>query len=103
MKIYFGFTVAGDRSSVEAARRIVLVLEEKGHDVLTKHLVQDDAWDSDRRISAQDGVCSGHEVASGMRLFYSRGFRFFLPSGFRNGLPAGFDFQKGRPVLSARS
>jgi 2'-deoxynucleoside 5'-phosphate N-hydrolase len=54
MKIYFGFTVAGDRSSVNAARRIVRVLEEKGHDVLTKHLVQDDAWESDRRISAQD-------------------------------------------------
>jgi 2'-deoxynucleoside 5'-phosphate N-hydrolase len=54
MKIYFGFTVAGDRSSVQAARRIVTVLEALGHDVLTKHLVSDDAWELDRLISAQD-------------------------------------------------
>src|SRR5271156_6346813 len=35
MKIYFGFTVAGDRSSVVAATKIVELLEELGHDVLT--------------------------------------------------------------------
>jgi len=54
MKIYFGFTVAGDRSSLEAARRMVSILEAMGHEVLTKHLVQDDAWEADRLISAQD-------------------------------------------------
>ena len=54
MRIYFGFTVAGDRSSLEAARRIVDVLESMGHEVLTKHLVRDDAREADRRISAQD-------------------------------------------------
>lgn len=53
MKIYFGFTVAGDRSSVEAARRIVRALEAQGHEVLTKHLIEDNAWDADRRISAR--------------------------------------------------
>ncbi|HKE27501.1 MAG TPA: nucleoside 2-deoxyribosyltransferase [Bryobacteraceae bacterium] len=50
MKIYFGFTVAGDRSSLTAARRIVQVLEEHGHQVLTRHLVDDDAREADRRI-----------------------------------------------------
>jgi 2'-deoxynucleoside 5'-phosphate N-hydrolase len=54
VKIYFGFTVAGDRSSVEVARRIVTLLEAMGHDVLTKHLVRDDAWEQDRLISSQD-------------------------------------------------
>ena len=54
MKIYFGFTVAGDRSSVEVAKRIVTLLEAMGHDVLTKHLVRDDAWEQDRLISSQD-------------------------------------------------
>lgn len=54
MKIYFGFTVAGDRSSIGAARRVVELLESLGHDVLTRHLVDDDAWEADRRISAQD-------------------------------------------------
>ena len=54
MQIYFGFTVAGDRSSVDTARKIVRLLEDLGHEVLTKHLVDDNAWDADRAISAQD-------------------------------------------------
>lgn len=54
MKIYFGFTVAGDRATVGTARRIVLLLEELGHEVLTRHLVSDDAWAADRLISPQE-------------------------------------------------
>lgn len=54
MKIYFGFTVAGDRSSVETARRIVLLLEAMGHEVLTRHLVSDNAWAEDRLITPQE-------------------------------------------------
>jgi hypothetical protein len=30
MKIYFGFTVAGDRSGIEAARKIVVLLRGSG-------------------------------------------------------------------------
>ena len=54
MKIYFGFTVAGDRSSVVAATKIVELLEELGHDVLTGHLIREDAWQADRSISPQE-------------------------------------------------
>jgi 2'-deoxynucleoside 5'-phosphate N-hydrolase len=54
MKIYFGFTVAGDRSSIDTARKVVHQLEEMGHEVLTRHLVSDNAWEADRSISAQD-------------------------------------------------
>lgn len=54
MKIYFGFTVAGDRSTVETARKVVQLLEERGHEVLTRHLVSDNAWEVDRSISPQD-------------------------------------------------
>ena len=54
MKIYFGFTVAGDRSTVDTARRIVTLLEDLGHEVLTRHLVSDDAWASDRLLAPQD-------------------------------------------------
>lgn len=54
MKIYFGFTVAGDRSSLAAARRIVSLLEELGHEVLTRHLVLDEAGESDRRIGPRE-------------------------------------------------
>jgi 2'-deoxynucleoside 5'-phosphate N-hydrolase len=54
MKIYFGFTVAGDRSSVVAATKIVELLEELGHDVLTRHFIREDAWQADRSISPQE-------------------------------------------------
>jgi hypothetical protein len=50
----FGFTVAGDRSGIEAARKIVVLLERVGHEVLTRHLMEDDALEADRRISAED-------------------------------------------------
>jgi nucleoside 2-deoxyribosyltransferase len=54
MKIYFGFTVAGNRSSLEAARKTVELLVQMGHEVLTRHLVRDDAWEADRRITPQE-------------------------------------------------
>jgi len=54
MKIYFGFTVAGDRSGIEIARKVVLQLEEMGHEVLTRHLVSENAWEADRLISPQE-------------------------------------------------
>ena len=54
MKIYLGFTVAGNRSSVEAAKRILSVLQLMGHDVLTTHLLRDDAWDADRRVPPEE-------------------------------------------------
>jgi hypothetical protein len=54
MRVYFGFTVAGDRSTIAAARRVVELLEDLGHEVLTKHLVSDSAWEADRSIRPQD-------------------------------------------------
>jgi nucleoside 2-deoxyribosyltransferase len=53
MKIYFGFTVAGDRSQLQTARRLVELLEAMGHEVLTRHLVSDDAARMDRAITPQ--------------------------------------------------
>lgn len=53
MRIYFGFTVAGDRSSLDIARWVVELLESKGHEVLTRHLVSDNAWEQDRLITPQ--------------------------------------------------
>jgi 2'-deoxynucleoside 5'-phosphate N-hydrolase len=53
MKTYLGFTVAGSRSSIEAAKKILSVLQSFGHDVLTSHLVSDDAWEADRSVAPQ--------------------------------------------------
>jgi hypothetical protein len=53
MNIYFGFTVAGDRSQLHTARRMVELLKAMGHDVLTRHLVSDQAAELDRAIAPQ--------------------------------------------------
>ena len=53
MKVYFGFTVAGDRSSLATARRMVELLESLGHEVLTRHLVSDNAAELDRMVTPQ--------------------------------------------------
>ncbi len=54
MKIYFGFTVAGDRSSMVVARKIVALVEQMGHEVLTRHLVEDNALEADRLITPKE-------------------------------------------------
>ncbi len=54
MRVYLGFTVAGSRSSVEAAKKILNVLQSLGHEVLTSHLVSVDAWEADRRVAPQE-------------------------------------------------
>src|SRR5262245_35272132 len=54
MKIYLGFTVAGNRSALAAARTILGALRSLGHDVLTSHLLDDNAWEADRRKPPQE-------------------------------------------------
>jgi len=46
--------VAGDRASLPAARRMVALLEDLGHEVLTRHLVSDDAGEADRKLAPRD-------------------------------------------------
>lgn len=53
MRVYFGFTVAGDRSTLATARCLVELLESMGHEVLTRHLVSDNAAQLDRGITPQ--------------------------------------------------
>ena len=54
MRVYLGFTVAGNRSSVQAAKRLLSIHQAMGHQVLTSHLVQGDAWGADRRVPPQE-------------------------------------------------
>jgi hypothetical protein len=43
MTIYLAFTVRGNRGALAAARELCDMLQQKGHHVLTTHLLQDDA------------------------------------------------------------
>ena len=39
---------------MEAAKKIVEVLQSMGHEVLTSHLLREDAWEVDRRLPPQE-------------------------------------------------
>lgn len=54
MKIYFAFTIVGDREFLGHARKIVEILESHGHEVLTKHFLRDDVYHVDRAVPAQE-------------------------------------------------
>ena len=54
MKIYFATTVLGDRSRVAHGRRLAAELRELGHEILTEHLFEDGAFESDSRLTARE-------------------------------------------------
>jgi nucleoside 2-deoxyribosyltransferase len=53
MRIYLACTVRGDRSAVEAARRLAAGLRRRGHDILTGHLLDDDVDQLEGRLSSE--------------------------------------------------
>ena len=54
MKIYLACTVRGDRGAVGTTRRLADLLEELGHDVLTRHLLLDDADAREGQLTERD-------------------------------------------------
>jgi hypothetical protein len=94
MKIYFGFTVAGDRSSVVAARKIVALLEEMGHEVLTRHLVRDDAWEADRLITPEEVYRRDMKWLEQCELFMAEASGSSFGLGFETGYLLGATAKK---------
>lgn len=54
MRVYLGCTVRGDRSAVEGLRQLVRELESAGHDVLTKHLLDDTVESAEGRLTERE-------------------------------------------------
>ena len=54
MRIYLGVTVRGDRSALEAARYVARRLQERGHEILTTHLLLDDVEAVEQSRSDQE-------------------------------------------------
>jgi nucleoside 2-deoxyribosyltransferase len=55
MKIYLACTVRGDRRGVEAGRAIASRLHQRGHEVLTTHLLADDVDEAESQLT-EDAV-----------------------------------------------
>ena len=92
MKVYFGFTVAGDRSSLATARRMVELLEGMGHEVLTRHLVSDNAAQMDRAITPQAVYERDMEWLRQCDIFIAE----VSGSSFGMGYEAGYVLSSGR-------
>lgn len=54
MRIYFAMTIIGNRSNIRYAHETVRMLEEKGHEIITKQFLNDNAYESDGRITPQE-------------------------------------------------
>lgn len=53
MKIYFCGSIRGDRSRLATFRFIVEQLQERGHEVLTTHIISDDPRETEKKLTAQ--------------------------------------------------
>ena len=51
MKIYLACTVRGDRGAVEGLRKLAAALEAAGHELLTKHLLDDNVEGAESRLT----------------------------------------------------
>lgn len=54
MRVYLGCTVRGDRSAVEGLRLLARELEAAGHELLTKHLLEDTVESAEARLSERE-------------------------------------------------
>lgn len=54
MRIYLACTVRGDRGGLAAARELASLLERRGHEVLTTHLLADDADAAESALTERD-------------------------------------------------
>jgi hypothetical protein len=54
LKIYLACTVRGDRSAVVGLRALVAALEADGHEILTKHLLDDNVEGAESRLSERE-------------------------------------------------
>jgi nucleoside 2-deoxyribosyltransferase len=54
MKIYFAFTVRGDRSKLSQGKEIVRLLQNRGHEVLTTHVFEENAAELDSRLKPEE-------------------------------------------------
>jgi len=86
MKICFGFPVASDRSSSDAARRIVALLQQKGDEVLTRHFVNGDPWLQERFAQPQQVYQRGVKWLDQGELFLAE----VSGSSFGLGVEAGY-------------
>jgi hypothetical protein len=54
MNIYFAYTIRGDKSKIDVARKISNMLRERGHHVMTDMFLLDNALENDNSLKPQE-------------------------------------------------
>jgi len=89
MKIYFGFTVAGDPLLYGGGEEIVELVVQMGLEVLTRHLLRDDAWEADRLITPRKSICGTCDWLEQCDLFMAEVSGSSFGVGFETGYLLG--------------
>ena len=99
MKIYLACTVRGDRGAVATTRRLADLLEELGHDVLTRHLLLDDADAREGQLSEREVFERDVRWLDDADLLIAEASGSSYGVGFEVGYVAGRAAQTGQRVL----
>ena len=83
MNIYLACTVRGDRGAVAGLRSLVASLEDAGHTILTRHLLDDNvdgqrAWVEEVVYTGADGNGLMMVRPGDYEVYFSRGFEYDL-------------------------
>ena len=99
MKIYLACTVRGDRGGVLAAREICGCLQRHGHDVLTTHLLSDDANDAEAALTEEQVYRRDLEWLTQCELLVAEASGSTYGVGFEVGYVLGQANRTGQRVL----
>ena len=99
MRVYLACTVRGDRTGVQAGRAIAERLEHNGHDVLTKHLLNDDVEAAESRLTEAQIYSRDLEWITSCDLLVAEASGSSYGVGFEVGYVIGRAAQSGQRVV----
>ena len=99
MNIYLACTVRGDRAAVGALRAVADRLEERGHRVLTRHLLADDVDTAESALTERDVFERDMEWLQAADLLIAEASGSSFGVGFEVGYVLGRAGQTGQRVL----
>jgi len=99
MRIYLACTVRGNRGGVEAGRAIARLLQQRGHAVLTTHLLADDVETAEAALAEQAVYSRDIEWLSSCDLLVAEASGSSYGVGFEVGYVLGRAPQTGQRVV----
>jgi hypothetical protein len=99
VKIYLACTVRGDRGAVEGLRQLAAALEAAGHELLTKHLLDDNVEGAESRLTERQVYDRDIEWLDACDLLIAEASGSSFGVGFEVGYVLGRSDRSGQRVL----